>query len=255
MIEGTPHETDDDVIATCGVALVVVVPLDVWGPVAGLLDPAERERASRFLFDRDRRRFVASHTALRVVLGHHLGVAPESLHFVADAHGKPRLADDAGRLRFNLSHSGERALIAVTVGPEVGVDIEEHRPIDFRALAKSAFSIAERDALERCAPENLPDAFYRCWTRKESFIKARGEGLSCPLHGFDVSNATDGEPLLLSSRVDPADVERWTIVDVPVSRAYSAALTIESGPVRIVMANYSSGGFHQRLRVRDMGAE
>ncbi len=202
-----------------------------------VLTAGEVERARRFHFDHDRRRFVAAHAALRTVLAQYAGLAPRQLAFLATPHGKPYLSPDVKYavpdLAFNLSHSGELALIAVTAGRRVGVDIELIRP----ALAEG--NIAERffSPGEACELAALPEherasAFFRCWTRKEAFVKARGEGLSLPLASFDVSLRPDRPAALLRTSPDPDEAGRWTLDAVPIDTEaeYEAAVVVE-GPL------------------------
>jgi 4'-phosphopantetheinyl transferase len=135
---------------------------------------------------------------------------------------------DAPRdLRFNLSHSGDRALLAVAIGREVGVDVEAQAPVDALALAAHAFSANERAALAATPAEDRLAAFYRGWTRKESFVKALGCGLSFPLREFDVSLEASGEPLLRACRRDAGVIGRWSILPIPADPGYCAALTVE----------------------------
>jgi 4'-phosphopantetheinyl transferase len=172
---------------------LVVHPLDIdAGPLAGLLSADERERAGRFAFERDRRRYIVARARLRQLLGERLGAAPESLQFVYKPHGKPALARCPGRrdLRFNVSHCGEVAAYAFAEGRAVGVDIEEIRELpDAEDIAMRFFSRRERAAYMRLPVRERPQGFFNCWTRKEAFIKALGSGLSCPLDSFDVSFA------------------------------------------------------------------
>jgi 4'-phosphopantetheinyl transferase len=215
---------------------VVLLRLEQELPGAGaLLDETERARADRFAFEPDRHRFVTAHAWVRIVLGRCLEQAPESLRFTAGPRGKPRLVDTAVDLRFNLSHAGERALLAVTRGQEVGVDIEQERPMGISVLARRFFAPLEWQALQAMeASEQIP-AFFRCWTRKEAFIKAIGDGLACPLGGFEVSLAEDESPQLLRSCTAVAGaLERWRIVSVPVEPGYRAAVAAGPGEWRIV---------------------
>jgi 4'-phosphopantetheinyl transferase len=176
-----------------------------------LLSADERERADRFHFARDRDRFTVARATLRRVLGGYLGRAPDELVFAYSAHDKPSIDGVA----FNLSHSNELALVAVTRGGEIGVDLEWHRPdIDVASLARSSFSAVEQRALFALPPAEQFTAFYRIWTRKESYIKAHGEGLSLPLDGFSVL-ADDS-------------LAGWVIRDLAIDPGYSAALTITS---------------------------
>jgi 4'-phosphopantetheinyl transferase len=219
---------------------VVLCRLDqTLGDMMELLDDVERKRADRFVFEPDRHRFVAAHAWVRIVLGRCLDRAPESLRFTAGARGKPRLADAAVDLRFNLSHAGERALLAVTCGQEVGVDIERHRSIEVGDLARRFFAPSECQALQALGSSEQLSAFFRCWTRKEAFIKALGDGLSCPLDGFAVSVADDDEsPQLLRSCTEVPDaLARWRIVSLPMEPGYAAAIAAGAGRWRIVRWN------------------
>jgi 4'-phosphopantetheinyl transferase len=172
---------------------LVVHPLDIdAGRLARLLSVDERERAGRFAFERDRRRYIVARARLRQLLGERLGVAPECLRFVYQPQGKPALASCPGQrdLRFNVSHCGEVAAYAFAEGREVGVDIEEVRELpDADDIVMRFFSRRERGAYMRLPLRERPQGFFNCWTRKEAFIKALGSGLSCPLDSFDVSFA------------------------------------------------------------------
>jgi 4'-phosphopantetheinyl transferase len=150
--------------------------------IAGLyrtLSPDERDRSVRFRFARDRQRFIAARGALRALLGRYLGTRPGEIRFVYNAFGKPELGPEFGsRLRFNLSHSADLALIAITTDAAIGVDVEYIRPHpDYPEIARSVFSAAEVDELERLPSDLYPQAFLGCWTQKEAYVKARGEGL------------------------------------------------------------------------------
>ena len=130
-------------------------------------------------------------------------------------------------MRFNLSHSGEYALLAVATGREVGIDIEKTVVCDYLDVATEVFSPYECAALKETPYDQRLDAFYRCWTRKESFVKAHGEGLSFPMNGFDVSLERYAPRLLLACDYAPREMARWTIMPVPSVVGYSASLTVE----------------------------
>jgi len=197
---------------------------------ADVLDASERDRALRFVFERDRRRFVAAHAYLRVVLGRALGRPADSLRFETGPHGKPHLADSPLDARFNLSHSGERALIALAAGREVGIDVEARRQVNVLELATRFFAPAETAMLRALPTEEQHAAFLRCWTRKEAFIKAIGDGLSFPLDHFEVSLADDeARQQLVSCRGDGDPLQRWRIVSLPADTGYTAALAAEAG--------------------------
>lgn len=197
-------------------------------PFAGavqLLDRHERERAGRFAFDRDRRRFVCAHAWLRLTLGICLNRPPESLHFAANARGKPQLVAPSVNLHFNLSHAGNHAALAMALHQEVGVDIERVRPMEVLELAERFFSRREVEALRKIPPPECVEAFFRCWTRKEAFIKALGEGLAFPLDRFEVSVDDErSSQLLRGCSVVPDALLHWRVVSLPVERPYVAAL-------------------------------
>lgn len=210
--------------------------LDSYGDgnrLAPLLDEEERARAARFRYERDRRRYVVSHALTRVVLGQCLRVSPASVRFHIGPHGKPRLAHAGANLHFNLSHAGHLALLAIGTGRAIGVDIQDERPTEVLELARLCFSPSEYGTLVSLLPEERISAFYRCWTRKESFVKARGDGLSFPLGGFDVSLDEDGAQLLLACDIAPSELERWTMVSLAVDAGYVAAVTAEGSGWRL----------------------
>jgi 4'-phosphopantetheinyl transferase len=180
----------------------------------GMLVAKERERAARFHFAHDRRNFIAARGLLREILSHYLQLSPHTLQFKYTARGKPYLTHDCGGqwLRFNVSHSGELALYAISRGRELGVDIEECRTdIEHRQIASNFFSKQEVASLHALPAHLQQEAFFLCWTRKEAYIKAIGEGLSLPLHSFDVS-VTPGTPAsLLAVRSNAQEAARWTL--------------------------------------------
>lgn len=190
----------------------------------------ERERAERFHFQRDRIRFIVTHGLLRAILGRYVGVEPSQLRFCYNSHGKPALTRefDGEMIRFNLSHSHELALYAVTRGREVGVDLEHIRAdLADGQIAEQFFS--PREVAELCAlPADMQTAaFFNCWTRKEAYVKARGEGLSLPLDQFDVSLAP-GEPVaLVSTAGDSSEAARWSLQALFPGPGYAAALAVE----------------------------
>jgi 4'-phosphopantetheinyl transferase len=190
----------------------------------------ERARAERFYFQRDRERFIAAHGVLRAILGLYLNRAPECLAFRYGSHGKPALAwEHAGdALRFNMSHSNGVSLYAITRGREIGVDLELIRcDLEVEQIAERFFSHSETVTL-RALPTNVQKyAFFLGWTRKEAYIKARGQGLSLPLDQFDVS-LIPGEPAaLLSTQPDSAEALRWSLKELSLASGYAAALAVE----------------------------
>jgi 4'-phosphopantetheinyl transferase len=190
-----------------------------------ILSPDEMERASRFVFERDRNRFVAVRRALRTVLGQYLHKAAAKINFIYDRQGKPRLQpnDCAPPIRFNLSHSYQVAVIAVSLDREIGVDVELVRsdiPID--KIAEMFFSPREFAEYRDLATDQRRECFFRWWSLKEAYLKALGAGLLIPLESFDVS-FTPGR----SSKLYSNDYERWSIQSFQPHPAYTGAIVVE----------------------------
>ena len=202
-------------------------------PIAPLLGAEERARAARFVRDRDRARYVAAHALTRVILGRCLDAPPASLAFDAGRRGKPALRDPARDVRFNISHAGNCVMVGAALGRELGVDVERERSIDAALLARRFFSDREREQLAALGASQLIEGFYRCWTRKESFIKALGEGTAFPLRGFDMSLQESAPQLLLACPAAPREEARWTTVSIDTRPGYAAAATIEGRGWRI----------------------
>lgn len=192
-----------------------------------LLAEGEKARAQRFRFVRDRRRFTVARAALRQILAGRLGVKPRSIEFSTGAYGKPYLTERT--FRFNVSHSGGLALVAVARNRELGVDIEELRPMDdAEELADRFFSASESRKL-RAAPDSASRirGFFECWSRKEAFIKALGEGLSHPLDSFEVSFYPDTAVTL---RLGSGDSGKWVLRNIDPGPGYCGAIVFERGP-------------------------
>lgn len=158
------------------------------GHFASLLSPDERKRAAAFATAQLRHRFGVGRGVLRLVLGGYLGQPPESLEFAYGPCGKPGLAGPWAEWKFNLTHSGSIALMAVSPQAEVGVDVECHRPLaDLAALADLCLSERERHSWRLLADAQKQAEFYRIWTFKESLLKASGEGLQVDLRSLEIS--------------------------------------------------------------------
>jgi 4'-phosphopantetheinyl transferase len=178
-----------------------------------LLAADESERARRFRFERDRSRYVVGRGLLRVLLGRYLAADPRQIRFAYGANEKPRLAG-AGP-RFNLSHSGSLALFAFSCDVELGIDIEcDELDLARERIPERFFSPAEVRAL-RALPRSLQSrAFLTCWTRKEAFIKARGDGLSLALDSFDVT-LVPGQPVeILRTAWSEGEPTEWSLMDL-----------------------------------------
>jgi 4'-phosphopantetheinyl transferase len=209
------------------------VPPPLLETLAATLAPDERARAARFRRESDRHRYTAGRGILRDLLARYLSVAPEEPVLRYGSHGRPELggphADDD--LNFNLSHSQALALYAFTRGRELGIDVEAVRhDVAVVALARRFFSPAEAAALEALPESVRTEAFFNGWTRKEAFIKARGDGLSLPLDSFDVTLAPGTPAALLSTGWDPAEAESWSLAELSPAQGFKAALAVTGPP-------------------------
>lgn len=193
------------------------------------LAPDERSRAARFRFDRDRRRFVAARGQLRTILSRYVEVDAQTLVVSYGPRGKPFLSlPFRAALKFNLSHSGELALIAVTLSREVGVDLEEIRSMDNAdKLAQRFFSARENAALRTLSEEERLEAFYRCWTLKEAYLKATGDGLTRATDSFDVVFDSAEPARLLSVEGETAEAFRWSLMRLAPAPGYVGAVAAD----------------------------
>jgi len=197
--------------------------------LAELLAKDEQERANRFVFERDRQHFIAARARLRLILSRYLTVAPRSLRFRYGPQGKPELAGgNGGALYFNLSHSHGLALVAVTQVCPIGVDLEWVRAIDdMDSIARRFFSKVEYQAYSALPLSQKSSGFFNCWTRKEAYIKAIGQGLSCPLADFDVSLTPGKSAKLLSIKGDHQSAELWSMTALTPAAGYVGAIAVE----------------------------
>lgn len=205
-------------------------PTAVAARFADLLSLDEKTRADRFVFDVDHRNYTIARGCLRTILSRYLRIAPEKIDFIYGEYGKPDLANSSGpsQLKFNVAHSGVLALYAFTSIGEVGIDLECIRP-DFAVdeVARRFFSPGEVACLDQFHGPMRREAFYRCWTRKEAFIKAKRLGLSLELNQFEVTLASD-KAAVLRTRWDENEAARWTLQDIDVGPGYVGALAIEA---------------------------
>lgn len=223
------------------------VPAETSARLYPLLSTDERRRSAHFRFERDRQRFVVAHGVLRELLGRYLRTPPGEIAYAHNAFGKPELRPEFGsRLTFNLSHSAGLALIAIAADTCAGIDIEYVRArSDYAEIVQHLFS-AEEAAQLSALPEDLyAEAFIACWTKKEAYVKARGEGLSIPLNGFSVPLATDpargpDEVRLASNGLDPA--RPWSFHTLRPAPGYMGALAIEGKGWRLHRLRYSAIG-------------
>jgi 4'-phosphopantetheinyl transferase len=194
------------------------LPDDAKGTLHTLLSADEIERSERFRFEHLRAHYISRHAALRLLLARYLQASPTSLLLVPEANGRPILANPPCRMHFNLSHSGDVALVAASSIAPVGVDVEEVRNVpNFLKIARDHFAATEVEDLLRSAAEKRLSSFFVTWTRKEAFVKALGLGLSFPLDAFSTGRP-DHPPLL---RLGGTRCTDWTMVDLVPSRRHT----------------------------------
>lgn len=189
----------------------------------------EQARANRFRFDRDRNHYVVARAVLRLVIGRYLSLPPDQITFTYSKYDKPALApvSSGKRLQFNVSHSGGLALMAFCLDAEVGIDVEKQRPLtDGEQIAERFFSASEVAVFKSLPAEQRTEAFFNCWTRKEAYIKAIGEGLSCPLNVFDVTLAPSEPARLLRIRGSEAAAAEWSLFSLEPGEGFAAAVAI-----------------------------
>ncbi len=204
--------------------------IDIWdfkldsSPTPGdlmLLNPEEQVRAQRYYFERHQRRFSVARITVRKILAKYLHVAPEEIHFETLAHGKPVVTTPSKELQFNLSHAGDRALLAIGKTHPLGVDLEFFSSRPFEGMGKHVFSAQENDMLKTLSPRDKTLFFFKIWAQKEAYIKAIGEGLSYPLVQFTAPHFTESTETLFD---DPIYKKTWKMKSFMPALACCAAL-------------------------------
>ena len=243
-----------------------VATVDVWrvplnqgwdeeGRLWDCLHPDERARASRFHFRRDRDRFVASRGSLRHILARYLGQPPERVRLGYTSAGKPIIRDHPD-LHFNLSHSADLALLGVSHGGPLGVDIEEiHSDALVDSTSGLVLSYPENDELRQLSGQSRCERFARFWTRKEAYIKADGRGMQLQLDRIDVATSPDRVRIREQGSNRWMSCPRWTLRPIPVDPGYAAAVAAEGSDWRLVPFSWAGAcpsgeaptpGFHRR---------
>ena len=197
---------------------------------ADCLSSAERDSAARFKFARDRKRYLIAHGALRSILAMYLGVDAAAIDFDSGPAGKPKLVRNfaSSDVEFNLSHSGDVALIAVTRGEEIGVDVECIREdFAFKPIAQRFFTANEVAALQDLPVDLQREAFYKCWVSKEALLKAKGTGLSGSLDEVQIVLTTGA-----GVRITLAAGE-WSLTELSPIGGYAAALAAKKLDCRL----------------------
>ncbi len=205
-------------------------PLEVVQKLETILSDEERERAGRFRYQEHRQSFIVSHGILRSLIHRYTGIRPDQIEFKYNLAGKPHLAglESVSDLSFNLSHAGLLALFAFSWGRRVGIDVEHLRPMEeMDQVAERNFSSREYKRFQKLIERDRLRAFYNCWTRKEAFIKAIGDGLSFPLKDLEVTFVPEEPVGILSLHGGQEQAEHWAMYDLKTWEGYAAALVVE----------------------------
>lgn len=206
-----------------------------------VLSNDEIERAIRFRFREHSDKFILFRGCLRFVLARYLKITPAQIRFSYSSYGKPMLVKEINQqgVSFNQSHTIGLGLIAITQNLSIGVDIERIRDdFPYEDIAHNYFSRNEVSELEKLSQPARKEAFFNFWTRKEAFLKAIGCGLSSPLDSFDVSLPTNEGLVILSTSINPKEVNNWSIQNLIIQKDYSAALAIQCHPQNIFFFEY-----------------
>lgn len=208
--------------------------VDVWhasiaaadaAALSGVLSASEHARAARYRFEKDRRQFVVARGLLKCLAGRYLDQPPQDTLILSGPNGKPFVQ---APLHFNVSHSGDAVVFAFASDRRVGIDIEWIDPgIDARGIAAKFFSPSEEQALASLPAGDLVANFFRCWVRKEAFLKGTGDALMRATSQFDVAVGPVSETALLSVSWDPEQAARWRVSDLAVREGFQAALAVE----------------------------
>lgn len=205
------------------------------------LSVEELERAERFHFEKDQRRFIMARGILRKILGHYLKKNPDEICFEYTSYGKPALTPGVNndKLCFNLSHSGAFALYAITQRKKIGIDIERIRDdIQIEQVARKFFSQNEISSLEKVDINKRSGLFFQYWTRKEAFIKARGEGISFPMEQCDVSLISGRVLSPVTVQDNNSEISNLHVQDLFPGNGYAAAIALEGGDWDISCLQY-----------------
>lgn len=203
-----------------------------------LLSGEEKIKAGKYRFTRDQYMYITARAVLRILSGHYLKKDPIDIVFNYGPYGKPYFQDE-NSLMFNISHSGSKAILGFGKVSAIGVDIENIKDnFDVLGIAGKFFSKSEIKSLEETPQEEQNKAFFRCWTRKESFIKAKGDGLSLPLDSFSVTLDDDIKARLIETKWNPSEKESWEIFSFVPDDKYIGAVSVKGKVQKIKYWNW-----------------
>ena len=210
---------------------------------ADMLCAEEKQRVDKFKFSKKRHEYIITRGLLRRVLAQTLDTDPHSLQFEYAEHGKPYLTErwQDKTVSFNVTHSGNKALVAVTLERNIGVDIELIRTeVEFDKLSNRFFSADESSSLETYKKQDLSKAFYACWTGKEAYVKALGDGISFGLSEFSVSVDPEEEQVTLVTHWDTDEASRWTIINLDTGKDYIGAIAADKKEIKLRYWEYGA---------------
>jgi len=215
------------------------------------LSEDEQSRANRFYFLRDKNRFIVARGMLRKILSFYLGGKPNTIQFQYSPYGKPSLhpyfnehisPPKSSEIKFNISHSNAIALFGITKSRQIGIDVEYTKPLpDTDKVAERFFGFQENLKYQQLPKEQKLTGFYHCWTRKEAFIKAIGEGLSYPLDQFEVSFLPNEKPRIKHIQNDKVQGEAWSLKVLEPYPEYIGAVAVEGKSLRFIQYEFQTG--------------
>jgi 4'-phosphopantetheinyl transferase len=204
------------------------VPTNVKDTLRKVLSPDELERADRFIRKEHTTRFITGRAVLRYLLASYLNDSPQNIIFTYNKYGKPSLKNTQHNITFNVSNTKGLAVIAITRENELGIDIESHRTrFELEKIVRRYFSETEVDVLFSLNPTDQKEAFYRCWSSKEAFMKVCGRGLSIGLNRFDVEVRLDKPPRLLRVPDNMGNPSQWEMCSLPMGEKVAGVLALE----------------------------
>ena len=202
------------------------------GEWKSLLSEDEMQRAMRFKFEIHRQRYIVTRAILRQILSSYTQLSAEKIRFIYGEKGKPFLAENPLKLQFNVSHSDDIAVFALTLESEIGVDVEKIEPEFKKDVAKRFFSVAEYEHLLQLPEDQRAAGFYTTWAKKEALIKALGEGLYAPLDKFSVSTEEDVEVVMLQHA---GEEHFYHVTSIAIHQDYKAAIATLNPVINIKM--------------------